>query len=200
MAPRLAGQLRFRITSSPDPASFSAGTDLKRYGLPWRKEILAMGLRNPEMTEYHALLSDGLISEDTLSICKTAIDAHKTRRFNATSRVLFAFGQPFDIRFGRFSKFYVIDTSGYQERIIDVLWVYPFNENGPLYRSTYTQIPCISSVTTQPFTQAVPRYAASSFRTFLSTKARGLLSSEFSRFWNLSLKRLKTTRVYIYQR
>ncbi|PSR77476.1 hypothetical protein PHLCEN_2v7907 [Hermanssonia centrifuga] len=87
------------------------------------------------MTEYHALLSDGLISEDTLSICKTAIDAHKTRRFNATSRVLFAFGQPFYIRFGRFSKFYVIDTSGYQERIIDVLWVYPFNENGPLYRS-----------------------------------------------------------------
>ncbi|PSS29808.1 hypothetical protein PHLCEN_2v2704 [Hermanssonia centrifuga] len=131
-APRLAGQLRFRITSSPNPASFSSGTDLKWHGIPWQRPLLALSrLRDFDAME-DILLRDGLVSKDTLLAC----DKSATLRSGVygSSRLIYAFGQPFHMKLGWVFKLCVINTSGDKESTVDVLWWLPrIDVRKPMY-------------------------------------------------------------------
>ncbi|KAM5537499.1 hypothetical protein V8D89_008826 [Ganoderma adspersum] len=70
----LAGELRFRVTSSRNPASFTAGTDLlTERGMPWRYPLYKIVCR-PNWTDFVALLlQDGLVSQPTLDLVTAAV-------------------------------------------------------------------------------------------------------------------------------
>ncbi|KAM5536375.1 hypothetical protein V8D89_009973 [Ganoderma adspersum] len=70
----LAGELRFRVTSSRNPASFTAGTDLlTERGMPWRYPLYKIVCR-PSWTDFVALLlQDGLVSQRTLDLVTAAV-------------------------------------------------------------------------------------------------------------------------------
>ena len=61
--PRIAGELRFRVTSSDDPASFESGSDLLRSnGRPWSRPLHALPNYYPPL--YEKLREDQLVPDD----------------------------------------------------------------------------------------------------------------------------------------
>ncbi|PIL27880.1 hypothetical protein GSI_10002 [Ganoderma sinense ZZ0214-1] len=112
----LAGELRFRITSSCDPASFASGSDLlTERSMPWRYPLYKIVCR-PYCSDFVALLlQDALISQRTLDLVTAAVkplyststSTHLALSENArhpgrlpSTPVLSAFGQEFDFRYG----------------------------------------------------------------------------------------------------
>ncbi len=176
-APRLAGQLRFRITSSPDPASFSSGTDLQRNGVPWSKSLASMSRWNDgfDMLQ-HSLSRDNLVSEDTLSLCRRVASLPRRN----PPRILYAFGQPFYMKFGSKSAMHVIDTSNDTEDFIFVIWALPRRNNQRVYPSTYRSH-AILPTHDQQSSQMVLQYVALSFQSSMNMKAHGLSFYGFSR-------------------
>ena len=68
--PRIAGELRLRITSSDDPASFASGTDLLRIdGQPWSRPLIAVS--KYLLLLYAKLREDRLVPDDLDSILST---------------------------------------------------------------------------------------------------------------------------------
>ena len=68
--PRIAGELRLRITSSDDPASFASGADLLRIdGQPWSRPLFAISKYFPPL--YAKLREDRLVPDDLDSILST---------------------------------------------------------------------------------------------------------------------------------
>ena len=70
----LAGELRFRITPSRDPASFAAGSDLftERDNMPWRYPLYKLVHRARYRDLVTLLLQDGLVSQSTLDLVTAA--------------------------------------------------------------------------------------------------------------------------------
>ena len=65
--PRISGELRLRITSSDDPASFTSGTDLLRIdGQPWSRPLFAIS--KYILPVYAKLREDQLVPDDLDSI------------------------------------------------------------------------------------------------------------------------------------
>jgi hypothetical protein len=61
--PRIAGEIRLRVTSSDDPASFEIGSDLLRPdGLPWSRPLYALSKFYPHI--YEKLREDQLVPDD----------------------------------------------------------------------------------------------------------------------------------------
>jgi hypothetical protein len=61
--PRIAGNLRFRVTSSDDPSSFESGSDLLLVdGQPWSRPLHA--LPKYYLPLYDKLREEQLISDD----------------------------------------------------------------------------------------------------------------------------------------
>jgi hypothetical protein len=61
--PRIAGELRLRVTSSDDPASFESGSDLLRTdGLPWSRPLYILTRIFPPL--YEKLQEERLIPDD----------------------------------------------------------------------------------------------------------------------------------------
>ena len=57
------GELRLRVTSSDDPASFESGSDLlRRDGLPWRRPLYLLSTYFPPM--YEKLREEQLVPDD----------------------------------------------------------------------------------------------------------------------------------------
>ena len=76
--PPLAGEIRFRVTSSSDPAGFASGSDLlTALGLPWKIPLLYMAVSKLYTTMRALLLQDGLVTPQLL---ETASAAAKTLR------------------------------------------------------------------------------------------------------------------------
>lgn len=96
-APPLAGQIRFRVTSSPHPASFSSGHDLKDpvttlpIAWPLRRIVTATYLRRFA----NLLLHDGLITSKILADITELVSIQDTHRHWVYVASLYAFGQPF---------------------------------------------------------------------------------------------------------
>ena len=68
--PRIAGELRLRITPSDDPASFASGTDLLRSnGQPWSRPLWSLSKQC--LFLYTKLREEGLVSDDVDSILST---------------------------------------------------------------------------------------------------------------------------------
>ena len=61
--PRIAGELRLRVTSSDDPASFESGSDLLRpNGQLWSRPLIHLSNHYPSL--YEKLREEGIIPDD----------------------------------------------------------------------------------------------------------------------------------------
>ena len=68
--PRIAGELRFRVASSDDPASFKSGSDfLRRDGVPWSRPLYS--LQKYYLPLYEKLREEGLVSDDLDKVLST---------------------------------------------------------------------------------------------------------------------------------
>ena len=103
--PPLAGELRFRITPSPDPASFRTGSDLRtegRYGFVWGIPLSAIA-QYETFWPIRRLLTvvDGIVPRDVMDLAdRTYIPSPRTAR---GMRYLHEFGQPFILPFSQSS-------------------------------------------------------------------------------------------------
>ncbi|KDQ60099.1 hypothetical protein JAAARDRAFT_595724 [Jaapia argillacea MUCL 33604] len=95
-APKLLSSIRFRLTESKDPASFSAGRDL-RYSnqVPWHIYLAALALHPGYAVYKSLLLKDSLVPPDLLS---ASPDAPRTR-FRQQGVALHSLYQEFPVEF-----------------------------------------------------------------------------------------------------
>lgn len=86
--PEMAGEVRIRLVSSPNPSSFDSGTDLiQREGM-WSLPLIALA-SNPSYTGLvDLLLRDGLVTPATLSACKRICDQHPKLFAHYLSRII----------------------------------------------------------------------------------------------------------------
>ncbi|TBU54997.1 hypothetical protein BD310DRAFT_718106 [Dichomitus squalens] len=78
-SPPLAGEVRFRITPSPDTASLSEGNDLlTEYGIPWKIPLLHMTDKKGYTGLQTLLLRDGLVTPQLLDIATSISKSVKT--------------------------------------------------------------------------------------------------------------------------
>lgn len=93
-----AGQLRFRVTQSADPGSWTTGSDfLQPNGMPWNKNLFAIATQHPKLTAIReALLADGLITPELVERCRQVWD---WRRELGPNLPLTSLRQPFVVKF-----------------------------------------------------------------------------------------------------
>ncbi len=90
--PPLAGELRFRLTPTPDPATFSTGSDLvTANGVPWNIPLYSIPLRMRYRSLQAQLLQDGLVSQHTFDLLTSTGGVGS----NVSTRMVSAFGQEF---------------------------------------------------------------------------------------------------------
>ncbi|KAL7278404.1 hypothetical protein ACG7TL_007401 [Trametes sanguinea] len=97
-APLTSGELRFRRTSSNDPAAFSSGEDLKAaHGLPWRMLLPTLASSPTYETICRILRRDGLVDEETLRVA-ARMGSSRARRTEQIS-LIHSLRQPFYLDF-----------------------------------------------------------------------------------------------------
>lgn len=94
-APPGAGEIRFRVTQNPDPASFASGKDLLHHGVPWADPLFP-----PDRSVrrfFPQLLHDNLLSREELDRMCYSARAAAPRSGNSQMcwRLVYAYGQPF---------------------------------------------------------------------------------------------------------
>ena len=68
--PRIAGELRLRVVSSDDPASFESGSDfLKSNGQPWSRSLLALSKTYAPL--YEKLREEGFVPDELDTVLST---------------------------------------------------------------------------------------------------------------------------------
>ncbi|TBU39646.1 hypothetical protein BD309DRAFT_1003603 [Dichomitus squalens] len=108
-SPPLAGEVRFRITPSPDPASFSEGSDLlMEYGVPWKIPLLYMTGMKSYTGLHRLLLQDGLVTPQLLDIATSAAETLKSSGYGqkigvSMTALVSSFGRRFNLRVGGYS-------------------------------------------------------------------------------------------------
>ncbi|RPD53256.1 hypothetical protein L226DRAFT_540781 [Lentinus tigrinus ALCF2SS1-7] len=97
-APPLAGELRFRLTPSDDPASFSSGVDYTtRRGVPWYIPLPTIAGNQTFAPLQHLLTDvDMAVPRQVMELAREHHHSFKCGDAKG-SRVLHAFGQPFDV-------------------------------------------------------------------------------------------------------
>jgi hypothetical protein len=101
--PPLAGQLRLRLTSSNDPASFKEGKDLIRHDYrPWNRSLLCIVASKGLEAVKTQLLADGLVDPPLISQCERLVKDHAYERPSPIT--LYTLNQPFfvDLSHGGF--------------------------------------------------------------------------------------------------
>jgi hypothetical protein len=95
--PRIAGEIRFRVTSSDDPASFESGSDLLRAnGLPWFRPLCV--LSKIILPLYEKLKEEQFIPDD---LDKVLLNFPSVRLRYRTSQILYTLNDTFIIDFSR---------------------------------------------------------------------------------------------------
>ena len=104
--PRIAGELRFRIASSNDLASFKSGSDLMRTdGQPWSRPLLS--LLQHYFPLYEKLREDRLISDDL----DETLSALRPSRFSyQRCQILYSLNDTFILHFGQCEHHFSIVT------------------------------------------------------------------------------------------
>ena len=105
------GEVRLRITSSSDPASFAAGSDLLTpLGLPWKIPLLYMALGKRYATLRTLLLQEDLVApqhlETAAAVAETLrVTDHRRHDFVGKYRtsIVGSLRQAFIVRFGLFN-------------------------------------------------------------------------------------------------
>jgi hypothetical protein len=109
--PRIAGELRLRVVSSDDPASFESGSDLLlTNGRPWMRPLY--GLSKYHLPLYEKLREDQIIPDDLDSVLsKLPSGSLKNRR----SQLLYTLNDTFILDFSSASYFFVITEQGVEQ-------------------------------------------------------------------------------------
>ncbi|KZT28293.1 hypothetical protein NEOLEDRAFT_1129671 [Neolentinus lepideus HHB14362 ss-1] len=124
-APPLAGQLRFRITNSPDSAAFSDGRDLQLPdGGVWSISIFCISRYLCYAGIQLQLLSEKLVTRKLLKTALTATSRGGSRPGRG-SLMIWKFGQPFPVRLEAFIDFWILGVAGARK-----LRLRPFIMNG----------------------------------------------------------------------
>ena len=107
--PRIAGELRLRVTSSDDAASFKSGSDLFRLnGQPWSRPLLHLSKHHPDL--YENLREDGLIPDDL----DTALAALPSESWH--SRLFYTLNDTFLVDFSSTKMNFLVVTEQGVER------------------------------------------------------------------------------------
>ena len=110
--PRIARELRLRVTPTNDPASFKSGSDLLlTNGQPWTRPLYALSKYYPPL--YDKLRQDRLVSDDLDTVLST-LPSKRWARYR-TSQLLYTFDETFIIDFSRAEwGFFIITEQGIQ--------------------------------------------------------------------------------------
>ena len=146
--PRIAGELRLRVTPTDDPASFKSGSDLLfTNGLPWSRPLCILPRLYPPL--YEKLREERLVPDDLDTILSTLpTTSFKYRR----TQLLYTLNDPFIVDFSSSDlAFFVITEQG----IENIRFLRPFIDkrqmrHGPpytgvhIYKSRYSYIDLFS--------------------------------------------------------
>ena len=96
--PRIAGELRFRVASSDDPASFESGSDLlKSNGQTWLRPLIVLSNFMNYIFLYEKLKEDLLVPDDLHTILSTF--PHTSPKYSR-SQILYTLNDTFIIELG----------------------------------------------------------------------------------------------------
>jgi hypothetical protein len=96
--PPIAGEIRFRVTPTSNPASFRQGVDLLTpHGIPWRIQVCSKVNAVNWRPVLEILLRDG---QTTSSVISEWADVYKLRGGGKPCTFLFSLEQPFPFEFG----------------------------------------------------------------------------------------------------
>ena len=133
--PRIAGELRLRVASSDDPASFESGSDLLRIdGRPWSRPLFVLPKHAAPL--YQKLRVDQLIPDDlhtAISNLPPIIPSYRR------SQMIYAFSDTFIVDFTKETLFFIVITekgfelSTIQNPIVD----FRRSSNGSPYTGAY---------------------------------------------------------------
>ena len=129
--PRIAGELRLRVTSSDDPASFESGSDLLGLnGQPWTRPLRVLPKYYTPL--YEKLREDHLVPDDLHAVLST-FPPRQPRYYGP--QLLYTLSDTLIVDFGAYGQyFYVITEQG----MVSVQFSGPFSEKRPLSRRPYT--------------------------------------------------------------
>jgi hypothetical protein len=104
--PRIAGELRFRIARSDDPASFESGSDLlKSDGQPWSRPLFVLSKSYTHL--YKKLVEDRLVPDDL----DAALSTFATRFPKYDIKQLFyTLNDTFIVEFSRLAQYFFVIT------------------------------------------------------------------------------------------
>jgi hypothetical protein len=107
--PPIGGELRIRVTSSDDPASFGSGSDLLRAdGLPWSRPLFSLSKHYFPL--YEKLREEGFVSDDLDAALSTMPSRQPRYR---KSQLLYTLNDTFLVNFSsKVSHFFVITEQG----------------------------------------------------------------------------------------
>ena len=106
--PRIAGELRLRVASSDDAASFESGSDLVLVdGRPWSRPLPF--LRKTHFPLYVKLREDGFVPDDLDRALLTLISKSNVSRYNGGLR-LYTLNDPFIIDFDKYTLYSLLIT------------------------------------------------------------------------------------------
>ncbi|TFK48075.1 hypothetical protein OE88DRAFT_601140 [Heliocybe sulcata] len=116
-APVFTGEIRFRITASSDPTTFSRGEDLrlpnqKIWKIPLSQIIHRKTRRKYEVFQ-RALLEEGLVTQKTVDIGPAIVKGLK----NAKGHTIWRFGQSFEVIPQKAVTKFMVPTSSSIERM-----------------------------------------------------------------------------------
>jgi hypothetical protein len=132
--PRIAGELRLRVTSSDDAASFDSGSDLLlQNGRPWMRPLYTLSKFYPIL--YGKLREDQLVQDDLDAVLSNLPSEHLLYRRSA---FLYSLKDTFIVDFSSFeSNFFVITEQGV-ERLSLFRLFFDFRGNPAGGRRPYT--------------------------------------------------------------
>jgi hypothetical protein len=120
--PRIAGELRLRVASSDDYASFESGSDLLRLdGRPWSRSLCTVSKHHPPL--YEKLREEGLVSDDLDAVLSTF-----TRVPRLETHPIYTLNDPFIVDFSGPCRYIpVVTEQGMETFLLPEL----FKENRP---------------------------------------------------------------------
>jgi hypothetical protein len=133
--PRISGELRLRVTSSEDPASFESGSDLLRTdGRPWLRPLHALPKYFPPL--YEKLREEQLVPEDLHRVLLTFPSFTKY----CQTQILYTLNDTFIVDFSNYKMFvYVVTEQGMERLLFAKTFVdYRVKYNSTPYTGAYT--------------------------------------------------------------
>ena len=180
--PRIAGELRLRVASSNDPASFKSGSDLLLLnGQPWTRPLTVLSKLYPPL--YDKLREEGFVPNDLDTVLSTFPPAEFRYR---RTQLLYTLNDPFIVDFSSNELNLIVIT---EQGIRNLRFCSLFRDgrhmrNCTPYTGAYTKSPSLDTpiidYSHEIFFKEVP-WLDLNVRRSQTTKAQGPLCYAFSR-------------------